>query len=155
MKMAEVTNLLNIASTAARFLLLWSWQAALLIGLVWLGLKAYRSQPAALRYQIWLSGLMAVAALPLWMIFVRALPFPGPSSMIISDLVELPVVIVSALSVVSGQSSVAKTTDNGPLITDRSVPLIWVLLFALWAAFDSRRSHPPSGVISAASPGAQ
>ena len=56
---------LEFAKVGATWLLTWSWQALLLLGVVWLMLKLSRVKAPVVRHQLWLVGLLAVAALPL------------------------------------------------------------------------------------------
>src|SRR5215475_2812959 len=57
--------LITTAGQSAAGLLIWSWQALALLALAWLALKICRMKSPALRHQVWLIGLVAVAALPL------------------------------------------------------------------------------------------
>ena len=41
--------------------LVWSWQAAVLLACVWAGLKIFRVKSPALRHQVWLFALIAIA----------------------------------------------------------------------------------------------
>ena len=56
---------LSFAERGAQTLWLWSWQAAILLGCVWAGLKLLRVASPALRHHVWLLGLLAVTLLPL------------------------------------------------------------------------------------------
>jgi hypothetical protein len=49
----------------ATALLVWSWQALAMLAVVWPALKILRMKSPALRHQVWLFGLVAVAAPPL------------------------------------------------------------------------------------------
>jgi hypothetical protein len=57
--------LIATAGQIAAGLLVWSWQAVVLLACAWIGLKIFRAKAPALRHQVWLIGLVAVAALPL------------------------------------------------------------------------------------------
>ncbi len=53
--MSGLLSLIGIvAESGGRLLWVWSWQATLLLGGVWLMQKAYRSQTSRLRYYLWL-----------------------------------------------------------------------------------------------------
>ena len=56
--------LIPVFSEGASLLILWSWQAFLLLGLVWLMLWIGRVRTPGVRHRIWLFGLLAIAALP-------------------------------------------------------------------------------------------
>src|SRR5262249_49193433 len=57
--------LITTAGQGAAVLLVWSWQAAVLLLCVWVGLKICRAKASALRHQVWLLGWIAWGALPL------------------------------------------------------------------------------------------
>src|SRR5262245_3214796 len=82
------------AESAAR-LLVWSWQAAVLLACVWAGLNIFRVKSPALRHQVWLFALIAVAAMPILGGVVRNLPLPQPNNRALSYAVELPRIVVT------------------------------------------------------------
>ena len=56
--MNMLTNPFVTASAkGAAWLLVWSWQAAVLIACVWAGLKIFRVKSPALRHQVWLFAI--------------------------------------------------------------------------------------------------
>jgi beta-lactamase regulating signal transducer with metallopeptidase domain len=115
---------------AAAWLLVWSWQAAVLLACVWAGLKICRVKSPALRHQVWLFGLIAVVAMPVLSAVVQNLPLPKPSNRALSYAVELPRIVV--------------TNDAAPLVQNPSPalsarpstkrPFILSLSFVLWLA---------------------
>ncbi|HKX28741.1 MAG TPA: M56 family metallopeptidase [Blastocatellia bacterium] len=114
-------------------LLIWSWQAAILIAGVWLMLKISRVQSAALRHRIWLLGLLAAAALPGWWFLVQVLPLPQPSSRALVEVAALPGIITGTgsaqpLPVASGSP---QPSGAGAAASSLSV---WALLFMAWMA---------------------
>jgi hypothetical protein len=83
--MNEVINLLVTTSAkGAAWLLVWSWQAAVILACVWAGLKIFRVKSPALRHQVWLFALIAVAAMPILSGVVQSLPLPRPSNRALS-----------------------------------------------------------------------
>src|SRR5262245_12501597 len=127
--MNALTNPFVTASAkAAGWLLVWSWQAAVLLACVWAGLKIFRVKSPALRHQVWLFALIAVAAMPILSGVVQNLPLPQPSNRALSYAVELPRIVV--------------TTDAAPVVQNLSPavnaepstkqPIILSLSFVLW-----------------------
>src|SRR5215510_4269158 len=127
--MNTLTNPLAAASAkGAAWMLVWSWQAAVLLACVWVGLTIFRVKSPALRHQVWLFALIAVAAMPILSGVVQNLPLPQPSSRALSYAVELPRIVV--------------TNDAAPLVQNPSPalsakpptkrPIILSLSFALW-----------------------
>jgi len=84
------------AGRGAAFLFQWSWQALVLLACVWLGLKAFRVQSPAIRCQVWLFGLMAVAAMPLWASVADFFPLPQPRIETLRYAVEMPAMVIAA-----------------------------------------------------------
>lgn len=66
-----MTHLLQPALAIAAVLFDSLWEGALIAGLLWLGLRALPQLGAATRYAVWICGLAALAAIP---IFTAALP---------------------------------------------------------------------------------
>src|SRR5262245_8333803 len=116
------------SAKGAAWLLVWSWQAAVLLACVWAGLKIFRVKSPALRHQVWLFALIAVAATPILSGVVQNLPLPQPNNRALSYAVELPRIVV--------------TNDAAPLVQNPSPalsakpsskrPIILSLTFALW-----------------------
>ncbi|HMB29794.1 MAG TPA: M56 family metallopeptidase [Blastocatellia bacterium] len=127
--MNALTNPFVTASAkAAAWLLVWSWQAAVLLACVWAGLKIFRVKSPALRHQIWLFALIAVATMPVLGGVVKSLPLPQPSNRALSYAVELPRIVVTddAAPVVQYP---AQAKSVKPSIKQ---PIILSLSFALW-----------------------
>jgi beta-lactamase regulating signal transducer with metallopeptidase domain len=129
--MNALANLFVTASAkAAAWLLVWSWQAAVLLACVWAGLRIFRVKSPALRHQVWLFALIAVAAMPILGGVIQSLPLPQPSNRALSYAVELPRIVV--------------TDDAAPLVQNPSPalsakpptkrPIILSLSFVLWLA---------------------
>src|SRR5215470_18647604 len=130
----EMNALLNpfvVASAkAAAWMLVWSWQAAVLLACVWAGLKIFRVKSPALRHQVWLLGLIAVAAMPILGGVVKSLPLPQPSNRALSYAVELPRIVVTndAAPVIQPPSWAvsAKPSTKRPIILGLSF-VLWLL----------------------------
>jgi beta-lactamase regulating signal transducer with metallopeptidase domain len=129
--MNALTNtFVTTSAKAAAWLLVWSWQAAVLLACVWAGLKIFRVKSPALRHQVWLFALIAVAAMPILSGVAQSLPLPQPSNRALSYAVELPRIVV--------------TNDAAPAVQTPSQavsvkpwarrPIILSLSFALWLA---------------------
>src|SRR5215475_3386209 len=127
--MNTLTNPFVAASAkGAAWLLVWSWQAAVLLTCVWAGLKIFRLKSPALRHQVWLLALSAVAAMPALSAVVQSLPLPQPNNKTLTYAVELPRIVVTdhAIPVVQTPSPASRAKHS----TAR--PIILSLLFALW-----------------------
>ena len=118
------------SAKGAAWLLVWSWQAAILLACVWAGLKIFRVKSPALRHQVWLFALIAVAAMPILSGVVQSLPLPQPSNRALSYAVELPRIVVT--------NDAAPTVQNPrPAVSVKPSakrPIILSLSFALWLA---------------------
>ena len=76
MAINNTEQIISLSSQAIRFLLTWSWQSLLLLGVAWAWLKVDRARSATTRYRIWLIALLAVSALPLLNLLSRSLRLP-------------------------------------------------------------------------------
>jgi beta-lactamase regulating signal transducer with metallopeptidase domain len=129
--MNALTNPFVAASAkGAAWLLVWSWQAAVLLAFVWAGLKIFRVKSPALRHQVWLFAFIAVAVMPALSGVVQSLPLPQPNSRALSYAVELPRIVVTndAAPVVQNPSAAASAKPS------TKKPIILSLSFALWLA---------------------
>src|SRR5215813_3808457 len=129
--MNALTNLLVTASAkGAAWLLVWSWQAAVLPTCVWAGLKIFRVKSPALRHQVWLFALIAVVAMPVLSGVVQNLPLPQPNNIALSYAVELPRMVITNddAPVVQNPSPVASVRP----LTKQTI--ILSLSFVLWLA---------------------
>ena len=127
--MNALTNpFVTAAAKAAAWLLVWSWQAAVLLACVWAGLRIFRVKSPALRHQVWLFALIAVAAMPVLSGVVQHLPLPQPSNRALSYAVELPRIVVTndAAPVIQTPSRAVSVKPS----TKR--PIILGLSFVLW-----------------------
>src|SRR5215467_14712694 len=127
-EMNALTNPFVAASAkGAAWLLVWSWQAAVLLACVWAGLKIFRVKSPALCHQVWLLALIAVAAMPALSGVVQSLPLPQPNNRALNYAVELPRIVITndAAPVVQTPSPASRVKHS----TAR--PIILSLLFAL------------------------
>ncbi len=90
--------LITTAGQGAAGLLVWSWQALALLALAWLTLKICRMKSPALRHQVWLFGLVAVATLPLLSLAIQRFPSLLPASPALNYAVEAPQVVIDLAS---------------------------------------------------------
>src|SRR5262249_5535562 len=119
-------------------LFMWSWQTLLLLGAIWLVMKLRRSQPPAVRYKIWLFGLIAVSTLPLFMAAIHYFQLPRPSSKSFSYLAELPTTVTRQAPRESPVTAIVETPDSITVIkesgaaTPSGSQTAWALVFAAW-----------------------
>jgi hypothetical protein len=62
----SIESLMTFAERSALDLLVWSWQALVLMACVWAGLKLFHVRTPSLRQHIWLISLLVVLTLPIW-----------------------------------------------------------------------------------------
>jgi beta-lactamase regulating signal transducer with metallopeptidase domain/biopolymer transport protein ExbD len=127
---ALVSPFVTFSAKGAAWLLVWSWQAAVLLACVWVGLKLLHVKSPALRHQVWLYALIAVVAMPILSVVVQNLPLPQPNNRALSYAVELPIMVITNddTPVVQNPSPVASVN---PSIKQT---IILSLSFALWLA---------------------
>jgi beta-lactamase regulating signal transducer with metallopeptidase domain len=122
--------LVAVTNKGAVWLFLWSWQALALLACVWLGVKLTRLKSPALRHRIWLLGLIAVAAFPLWPLLLEWLGAPPPSSRPLPPAVEIP---ISIITVATPKADQIVTTDSTartltiPAIAQSCIFLAWLV----------------------------
>jgi beta-lactamase regulating signal transducer with metallopeptidase domain len=61
---SQLQWMLTTTGQKASFLLVWNWQALVLLICVWLGLKIFRVRTPAIRHNVWLMGLLAIVITP-------------------------------------------------------------------------------------------
>jgi beta-lactamase regulating signal transducer with metallopeptidase domain len=123
-------GLLAFATQSAMGLLVWSWQAAVLLACVWAGLKIFRVKSPALRHQVWLFALIAVAAMPALSAVVQSMPLPQPSNKALSYAVELPRIVIT-----NEAAPVVQNPHQAASVKPSTIkPIILSLSFALWLA---------------------
>src|SRR5262245_30996 len=142
---ALINPFIVASAKGAAWMLVWSWQAAVLLACVWAGLKIFRVKSPALRHQVWLFALVAVAAMPILSGVVQSLPLPQPKYKALSYAVELPRIVVTndAAPVVQSQFQAVnvKTSVKRPIILGLSFAL-WLtgaIIFLTKAAINSAR----------------
>src|SRR5215475_15729424 len=113
--MIALINPFVVASAkGAAWMLVWSFQVAVLLACVWAGLKIFRVKSPALRHQVWLFALIAVVTIPVLSGVVQNLPLPHPSNRALSYAVELPRIVVTndAAPVVQNTSPAASAKPS-------------------------------------------
>ena len=126
--------LITAAGQGAAGLLVWSWQATVLLLCVWAGLKIRRAKSPALRHQVWLFGLIAVAALPLCAKLAQRFPALRPSGAtlryapVMSYVIEAPRVVIEAEPLAPAQAPPAVR----PAIPTAKTSIVRPLLFTIW-----------------------
>lgn len=130
--------LIATASQSAGALLMWSWQALVLLGCVWLALKICRVKSPALRHQIWLIALITVALLPLLAAAARRLP--QSNSRALSYVTAIPRAVIAAsptaMPAPVNQTRIATNipAPKKPIFARASVQaLVWAAIFLIWA----------------------
>ena len=73
----NIDQFISLSGDVIRWLLTWSWQLCLLLGVAWAVLKLDRSGSPVIRYRIWLIALLAALALPLLTTISHRLNLPG------------------------------------------------------------------------------
>src|SRR5215467_5332150 len=91
---ALMNPFITASAKGAAWLVVWSWQTAILIGCVWAGLKIFRVKSPALRHQVWLFALIAIATMPALSGVVQKLHLPQPNNKALSYAVEFPRIVV-------------------------------------------------------------
>jgi beta-lactamase regulating signal transducer with metallopeptidase domain len=130
--MIAVIDWLNaVADRGVVILLVWGWQALVLLSCVWLFLKVTGLKSPARRYHIWLFSLIALAVLPLATQLAHRLPGIRPTNSTWNYVVEAPrkVATFAAVSVskVPADKASSKETERPPAIV-----LVSPFLFAMW-----------------------
>jgi beta-lactamase regulating signal transducer with metallopeptidase domain len=126
--------LITTAGQGAAGLLVWSWQATVLLLCVWVGLKICRAKASALRHQVWLIGLIAVAALPLCAKLAQRFPALQPSGAtlryapVMSYVIEAPRVVIEAEPLAPAQALPAAK----PAIPTAKTSIVRPLMFTTW-----------------------
>lgn len=116
---AIADQIITLSSDIVRWLLTWSSQTLLLLGVVWITLRFDRSQSPSIRYRIWLISFLAVILLPVLTVVSDRLHLPAPATPFPIDYRVGPPVFTS----VTGVSA-------------RTIPwqsLLWPALLAVWA----------------------
>jgi len=128
--------LVAAAGRGAAGLLVWSWQALLLLACVWPVMKICRAKSPALRHEIWLLGLLAVATLPWWVVVAQRFPALRPASPALGYLIEAP-----RMAVTSPPPAPARARPPAAPVRDAAgfsvkavaeSAVILPLLFAVW-----------------------
>src|SRR5262245_17368213 len=126
--------LITTAGQGAAGLLVWSWQATVLLLCVWVGLKICRAKASALRHQVWLFGLIAVAALPLCAKLAQRFPALRPAGAtmryapVMSYMIEAPRVVIEAEPLATAQ--VSPPAEPAPLTA--KILIVGPLMFTIW-----------------------
>jgi beta-lactamase regulating signal transducer with metallopeptidase domain len=126
--------LITTAGQGAAGLLAWSWQAMVLLLCVWAGLKIFRAKAPALRHQVWLIGLIAVAALPLCEKLAQRFPALRPAgptmryAPVMSYVIEAPRMVIEAEPLATAQVS----PPDEPVTPTAKNPIFGPLMFTIW-----------------------
>ena len=133
-----------VAGRGATALLIWSWQALAMLALAWLALKICRMKSPALRHQVWLFGLVAVATLPLSSLAIQRFPSLRPAGPALNYAFEAPQVIIDLASQPPAQTlpeiapeqiataPPVKAPAKTPIITPSLFRALFAALFAAW-----------------------
>jgi beta-lactamase regulating signal transducer with metallopeptidase domain len=126
---------LAIADQLAVFLLLWSFQATVVLALVCLLIKIRSARTPALRHRLWLLGITTVAALPLLGTLVQRVPSLQPPVRM-DYKIDLPRIIPDAAPLPMTES--LRTNESAtPQPTARQLRIssvIYRLLFGIWVS---------------------
>ncbi len=127
---ALINPFVAASAKGAAWLLVWSWQVAVLLACVWAGLKIFRVKSPALRHQVWLFALIAVVAMPVLSGVIQTLPLPKPNNRALSYAVEFPKIVITNDAAPVVQNPSPAVSVNPPV----KQPIILSLSFALWLA---------------------
>jgi beta-lactamase regulating signal transducer with metallopeptidase domain len=133
--MKEFSDLLIASSAGAlRVMLVWSWQALLLLAAVWMVLRFYRSRAASVRYQIWLVAMIAVLLLPVAAEVRGLLPATGSNGF--AGLVDIDYAIASPPGETAAAAVDLDEAATGELAASPTIQgwasLLLPALFAAW-----------------------
>ena len=133
---AFTDSLTTLAGRISSDLLIWSCQAFVLLLCVGLVLKLCRTTSPALRHQVWLFGLVAMLALPLWTSGAKRIPALRPVGSTLSYIIEAPGPVTFSLRHPASEGAASYDQADlsyvgSPRIVGGS--LILPLLFAGWA----------------------
>lgn len=117
---SSIDQIISLSGDVMRWLLTWSWQVLLILGVAWAVLKLDRSRSPAIRYKVWLIALIAASALPLLTTISHSLRLPAV-------IVPFPAEITLDTPAVAEVREPARPAFSWP-------SLGWPLLFILWAA---------------------
>jgi beta-lactamase regulating signal transducer with metallopeptidase domain len=128
--------LIAAAGRSAAGLLVWSWQALVLMACVGLGMKVCRLKMPALRHQVWLFGLMAVALLPLCRAVAESFPALRPASPTLSYVIEAPRAVLDFTPKATPPASPAAAPPvaaaSSPVQASVKPSIFLAMLFAVW-----------------------
>jgi beta-lactamase regulating signal transducer with metallopeptidase domain len=131
--------LIGVATHIAVELVVWSWQALVLIFTVWIGLKIWRPKSPSLRHQVWLFALIAVAMLPLTTKLAERFPEAQLDSPTLRYAVEAPLAVInlnnsSATTPAVGASEPAAGSGTPSAKSAARTRFVPLALFAFWLA---------------------
>jgi beta-lactamase regulating signal transducer with metallopeptidase domain len=123
--------LLAFANRGAVELLVWSWQALVLLACVWAGLKLLCVKTPSLRQYIWLIALLAVLSLPAWSLFSLKLPerqrWDNPALNYAAELPRLVIMPTVEPTLMAKQQVVGTAAPKS-----RALARTWAGIFCLW-----------------------
>jgi beta-lactamase regulating signal transducer with metallopeptidase domain len=115
----NIDQIISLSGDIVRWLLTWSWQLCLLLGVAWAVLKFDRSGSPVIRYRVWLIALLAALALPILTTISHRLHLPGA-------IPAFPLENTGDAPSFGEIPSVGRPAFFWP-------SLVWPVLFALWA----------------------
>jgi beta-lactamase regulating signal transducer with metallopeptidase domain/biopolymer transport protein ExbD len=110
------------ASDGAHWLWVWSWRALALLACIWVIQQIWRGKAPALRHQVWLCGLIAVAVMPLCALLLQWFPLLPPESPAFNILTITPPLVIEPLTADPPQP------EGSASLVNTIVPA----LFAVW-----------------------
>ena len=124
------TNFVSVGSNGFVWLTAWSWQALLLLGAVWLGLKLCRAKSPALRHHVWLTALVAVALLPVVAAVAEKLPLLQTQNRALNFVATIPQPIVM---IELSPTTAIETSATTAAPAQPKLPIFLAVMFWLWA----------------------
>jgi beta-lactamase regulating signal transducer with metallopeptidase domain len=119
-----------IAGQGFDTMLVWSWQALVLVTCVWLFLKVAKLKSPAPRHHIWLFSLIALAVLPFATQLAHRLPEIRPANPTWNRVIEAPRKVVRFASAPSTKVHAATTSKEPD--GQSAIALVRPFLFAIW-----------------------
>jgi beta-lactamase regulating signal transducer with metallopeptidase domain len=133
---APIDWLFGIASRGTAGLLVWSWQALVLVICAWSILKICRVKSPTVRHQVWLFSLIALALLPAATAVAGKFPEVRPASPTLSYMLEVPRMVIAFSPGPAARNQQIEAPPKNPARTF-SQPKPWLflarpLLFVMW-----------------------
>src|SRR4029453_6644733 len=117
----------------AESMLLWSGQALVLIGVLFIVGRALRRNSAAERHSLWLAGLLVIAMLPAANVFLRSFATTLPSAEPVRLITSLPEAVAVTSPGIRTRTPLADVPGvEGQGTAASWLPSLMTVLFGAW-----------------------